>query len=166
MRKYLLFIVLLFSLSNCATPRERLTRIIDNHPELQRDSVVVLNDTLITSNVVTKTIFTIEDLVLLENLNNSSVSDNLEVEKADYKKGITLIAGNARASIVPTDSGFILMAEQISDTTVFERKHSVPVFLTEAKEKPLSPIKGFLIGMGILFITIIVVTMILRLLKK
>ena len=47
MRKYILFLVLI--LASC-TPQRQLARFLARHPELKRDSIIVIHDTMEDTN--------------------------------------------------------------------------------------------------------------------
>ncbi len=92
MRKYILFLVLI--LASC-TPQRQLARLLARHPELKRDSIIVIHDTNVTPYVQSSTGFTLEDLN--DMLQKSRERDSLGLSNADIKTGITAIADHARA---------------------------------------------------------------------
>ena len=150
MKKIIIFLVLLL-VSSCA-PQRQLARILAHHPELQRDSIMIIHDTIITPYVQSSTGFTLEDLNNL--LPNKHAHDSLGPSNADHKTGITAVADHARASIVSDDGKFKLIAEQLPDTNAFEHKAVVPTYITEIQEVPV-PIpqwKIFLMYLGVIFI--------------
>lgn len=166
MKKGLLFITALIFLSSCA-PQRQLARLLSRHPELQRDSIVVLHDTIITPYVQSSTDFTMADLNQL--LQHKRVLDTLGLSNADIKTGITALAGGARASIVPIDNGhFALIAEQLPDTNAFKHEVVLPVYTTEIKKisVPIPQWKIFLMYLGGIFIIEILLRFALVALKK
>ena len=163
MRNYILFLVLI--LASC-TPQRQLARLLARHPELQRDSIIVIHDTIITPYVQSSTGFTLEDLNDI--LQKSRERDSLGLSNADIKTGITAVADHARASIVADNGKLRLIAEQLPDTTAFQHKAIVPTYTTEIKKIP-TPIpswKVFLMYLGGIFIIEMVLRLVIFSLKK
>ena len=163
MRKYILFLVLI--LASC-TPQRQLARLLARHPELKRDSIVIIHDTIVTPYVQSSTGFTLEDLNNM--LQKSRAHDSLGSSNADIKTGITAIADHARASIVADNGQFRLIAEQLPDTTALEHKAVIPTYITEIQKKP-TPIpswKVFLMYLGGIFIIEMALRLIVFILKK
>ena len=163
MRKYILFLVLI--LASC-TPQRQLVRLLARHPELKRDSIIVIHDTIISPYVQSSTGFTLEDLN--DMLQKSRVRDSLGLSNADIKTGITAIADHARASIVADNGQLRLIAEQLPDTNPFQHKAVIPTYTTEIQKIP-TPIpswKVFLMYLGGIFIIELVLRLVVFILKK
>ena len=163
MRKYILFLVLI--LASC-TPQRQLARLLARHPELKRDSIIVIHDTIVTPYVQSSTVFTLEDLN--DMLQMSSAHDSLGLSNADIKTGITAIADHARASIVADNGQLRLIAEQLPDTTPFLHKAVIPTYTTEIQKIP-TPIpswKVFLMYLGGIFILEMALRLVVFILKK
>ncbi|MDD3491021.1 MAG: hypothetical protein PHR62_14180 [Paludibacter sp.] len=163
MRKYILFLVLI--LASC-TPQRQLARLLARHPELKRDSIIVIHDTIVTPYVQSSTVFTLEDLN--DMLQMSSAHDSLGSSNADIKTGITAIADHARASIVADYGQLRLIAEQLPDTTPFQHKAVIPTYTTEIQKIP-TPIpswKVFLMYLGGIFIIELLLRLVVFILKK
>ena len=163
MRKYILFLVLI--LASC-TPQRQLARLLARHPELKRDSIIVIHDTIITPYVQSSTGFTLEDLN--DMLQKSRAHDSLGSSNADIKTGITTVADHARASIVAHKGNLRLVAEQLPDTTPFQHKAVIPTYTTEIQKIP-TPIpswKVFLMYLGGIFIIELVLRLVVFILKK
>ena len=163
MRKYILFLVLI--LASC-TPQRQLARLLARHPELKRDSIIVIHDTIITPYVQSSTGFTLEDLN--DMLQKSRECDSLGLSNADIKTGITAIADHARASIVAHKGNLRLVAEQLPDTTPFQHKAVIPTYTTEIQKIP-TPIpswKVFLMYLGGIFIIEMALRLVVFILKK
>jgi hypothetical protein len=163
MRKYIRFLVLI--LASC-TPQRQLARLLARHPELKRDSIIVIHDTIITPYVQSSTGFTLEDLN--DMLQKSRERDSLGLSNADIKTGITAIADHARASIVADNGKLRLIAEQLPDTTTLEHKAVIPTYITEIQKIP-TPIpswKVFLMYLGGIFILEMALRLVVFILKK
>lgn len=163
MRKYILFLVLI--LASC-TPQRQLARLLARHPELKRDSIIVIHDTIVTPYVQSSTVFTLEDLN--DMLQMSSAHDSLGSSNADIKTGITAIADHARASIVADYGQLRLIAEQLPDTNPFQHKAVIPTYTTEIQKIP-TPIpswKVFLMYLGGIFIIELLLRLVVFILKK
>ena len=163
MRKYILFLVLI--LASC-TPQRQLARLLARHPELKRDSIIVIHDTIITPYVQSSTGFTLEDLN--DMLQKSRAHDSLGSSNAEIKTGITAIADHARASIVADNGKLRLIAEQLPDTTALEHKAVIPTYITEIQKIP-TPIpswKVFLMYLGGIFILEMALRLVVFILKK
>ena len=163
MRKYILFLVLI--LASC-TPQRQLARLLARHPELKRDSIIVIHDTIITPYVQSSTVFTLEDLNNM--LQKSRECDSLGLSNADIKTGITAIADHARASIVADYGQLRLIAEQLPDTTALEHKAVIPTYVTEIQKIP-TPIpswKVFLMYLGGIFIIEMALRLVVFIFKK
>lgn len=163
MRKYILFLVLI--LASC-TPQRQLVRLLARHPELKRDSVIVIHDTIITPYVESSTGFTLEDLN--DMLQKSREHESLGSSNADIKTGITAIADHARASIVAENGNLRLIAEQLPDTNALEHKAIIPTYTTEIQKIP-TPIpswKVFLMYLGGIFIIEMALRLVVFILKK
>ena len=163
MRKYILFLVLI--LASC-TPQRQLARLLARHPELKRDSIIVIHDTIITPYVQSSTGFTLEDLN--DMLQKSRERDSLGLSNADIKTGITAIADHARASIVAHKGNLRLVAEQLPDTTPFQHKAVIPTYTTEIQiiPTPIPSWKVFLMYLGGIFIIELVLRLVVFILKK
>ena len=163
MRKYILFLVLI--LASC-TPQRQLARLLARHPELKRDSIIVIHDTIVTPYVQSSTVFTLEDLNNM--LQKSRERDSLGLSNADIKTGITAIADHARASIVADNGQLRLIAEQLPDTNPFQHKAVIPTYITEIQKIP-TPIpswKVFLMYLGGIFIIELLLRLVVFILKK
>jgi len=163
MRKYILFLVLI--LASC-TPQRQLARLLAHHPELKRDSIIVIHDTIITPYVQSSTGFTLEDLN--DMLQKSRERDSLGLSNADIKTGITAIADHARASIVADNGKLRLVAEQLPDTNALQQKAVIPTYTTEIQKIP-TPIpswKVFLMYLGGIFIIEMALRLVVFILKK
>ena len=163
MRKYILFLVLI--LASC-TPQRQLARLLARHPELKRDSIIVIHDTIITPYVQSSTGFTLEDLN--DMLQKSRAHDSLGSSNADIKTGITAIADHARASIVADNGKLRLIAEQLPDTNALEHKAVIPTYITEIQKIP-TPIpswKVFLMYLGGIFILEMALRLVVFIFKK
>ncbi len=164
MRKYILFLVLI--LASC-TPQRQLARLLARHPELKRDSIIVIHDTIITPYVQSSTGFTLEDLN--DMLQKSRAHDSLGSSNAEIKTGITTVADHARASIVADNGKLRLIAEQLPDTAAFEHKKTIPTYTTSPPIKiptPIPPWKVFLMYLGGIFILEMALRFVVFILKQ
>lgn len=165
MKKGLFFILAVVVFSSCA-PQRQLARLLARHPDLQRDSIIVIHDTIITPYVQSSTGFTLDDLKALQLTRHAH--DSLSLSSADIKTGITAVADHARASIVSTNGTFRLIAEQLPDTTPFQHKAIIPTYTTEIQKIP-TPIpswKVFLMYLGGIFILEMALRLVVFVLKK
>src|SRR5574344_1728795 len=163
MRKYILFLVLI--LASC-TPQRQLARLLARHPELKRDSIIIIHDTIITPYVQSSTGFTLEDLN--DMLQKSRERDSLGLSNAEIKTGITTVADHARASIVAHKGKLRLVAEQLPDTNALQQKAIIPTYTTEIQKIP-TPIpswKVFLMYLGGIFILEMLLRLVVFILKK
>ena len=149
MKRFLIYILIFLA---ACTPQRQLARLLNRHPELQRDSVITFRDTIIMPYVKVVESFTLEDLNALTKTKHAlpwSDSSN-----ADNKIGITAVANGARASIIATETGFALVAEELPDTNAPERKVIVPTYITKEikTEMPIPQWKIFLMYLGGIFI--------------
>ena len=162
MKRFLVYILIFLA---ACTPQRQLARLLNRHPELQRDSVITFRDTIITPYVKTAEPFTLEDLNVL--INTKHALPWPDSSNADNKIGITAVANGARASIIATENGFELVAEQLPDTNALEHKVVVPTYITrEIKtEKPISQWKIFLMYLGGIFILEMLLKTVVYLLK-
>lgn len=152
MKRFLVYILIF--LASC-TPQRQLARLLNRHPELQQDSVITFRDTIITPYLKTAESFTLEDLQNLQEQNlNKHVLPWSDSSNADNKIGITAVANGARASIIKTERGFQLVAEQLPDTNALEHKVIVPTYITKEikTEVPIGQWKIFLMYLGGIFI--------------
>lgn len=161
--KRFIFYILIF-LASC-TPQRQLARLLNRHPELQRDSVITFRDTIITPYVKIAEPFTLADLNELTKIKHALPWP--DSSNADNKIGITAVANGARASIIATENGFALVAEQLPDTNALEHKVVVPTYITKhiKTEKPIPQWKVFLMYLGGIFILELLLKSVVYLLK-
>ena len=129
-RRYILF-ALVPLLVACA-PQKRLAHLLAAHPELHTDSVVVLRDTIVQHYATHDTIFTLP-----------TGAGALPPSSADDTTGITVVAGNARATLVALGDGrYRLRTEQLRDTVYVETEKTVPCYITKT-ERVQTPLTGW-----------------------
>lgn len=166
------------------SPQKRLTRLLRQHPELvRRDTAIKVDVKLPVPYLKAVTLLTIKDQWGSHRAlpawsdstpQNNGVPDTDTLQhpvKTDFKNnGISVTAGCARASVLPTDSGWVLMAEQLPDTIPAQVEiHDIPILLTEAEPTPEKPLHAFFrllgifVSVGLLLIGI--VCMVLRFIK-
>ncbi len=154
---YLLALVMLPLLLGCS-PQRRLAHLLAQHPELRGDTIIVLRDTLITPYTAHDTIFWLP-----------ACGDSiLQPSKAEHTTGITVVAGNARATLAAEEGGrYRLTAESLPDTVLVEVERHVPLLVTKTEkvQQPLTKWQAFKMKMGGLFIGILAVMMLLAVLK-
>lgn len=150
MKRFLVYILIFLA---ACTPQRQLARLLQRHPELQKDSVITFHDTIFTPYVKTAESFTFEDLQNLQDTNKHALPWS-DLSNADHKTGITAVANGARASIIATETGFQLVAEQLPDTNALERSVVVPTYITKEikTEVPIPQWKIFLMYLGGIFI--------------
>lgn len=152
-----LFALALAALFAACTPQRRLARLVALHPELKRDTTIVLRDTLTTHYISHDTVFALP-----------TCADTLQPSKAALKTGITVVAGNARATLAAgTDGRYRLRAESLPDTVMVEAVRHVPLLVTKTEKVQQPPTKWqeFKMRMGGLFIGMLAVLLLLAVLK-
>lgn len=161
MRK-LLFVIPLFAFLCSCSPQKQLARLLEKHPELHRDSIVVFHDTIIRPGVR-------DSIYITNNIIDSlqAVASTTPMSEQNSSKATSVVAGNATAILSATSNGFWLKAEQKSDTVYIDIEKEVPVYLTEIKEveKPLSKWQHFCLRMGWIFIVLILLGMVFQLIR-
>lgn len=109
-------------LSSCSAQR-RLERLMLHHPELRTaDSLHVVNLTTVIPGAT--------NTILLPHIENDPCNCDSLLREA-LKDGISTTAGNAQASLVPTDSGIALQAQQLPDTIIIKDTVNVPVYVVK-----------------------------------
>lgn len=140
MKKHVGLIILSCILIGCS-PQQRLTRLIEKYPELKlRDSIRTIEVPVPVPYIECDTII-VPDSVL--QACDSSI-------RANVSEGVSVTAGLARASLIKTDDGIVLKAEQLNDTINGEVTYPTPVFYTEPKKATEKPIQSFFRISGII----------------
>lgn len=144
------------------SPHKQLARILQKHPELHRDSVVVFHDTITMPGVRDSIYITNHTIDSLQ-----AVASTTSMSEQNSSNATSVVAGNATAILSTTSNGFWLKAEQKPDTVYVEVKKSIPTYITEIKEveKPLTKWQTFKQQMGVMFMVLIGVGTILQLIK-
>ena len=145
---YTLF-TLLFIMS--CTPQKRLTRLLERYPQLITDSTYTLP-------VQT----TLPYLTATYAINITAPEPLRQQLLAELTTGTSVTAGVARASLQATDSGLILMAEQLPDTIPDSVSITLPSITVTAKQPPEKPINSFFRILGIIANTLFVLIRPLR----
>ena len=110
-------------LSSCSAQR-RLERLMLHHPELRTaDSLHVVNLTTVIPGAT--------NMILLPHIENDPCNCDSLLREA-LKEGISTTAGNAQASLVPTDSGIALQAQQLPDTIIIRDTTYIPKYIIKA----------------------------------
>ena len=115
-------------LSSCSAQR-RLECLLRHHPELRtRDSVHVVTLTVEVPGAT--------NTILLPKIENDPCNCDSLLREA-LKEGVSTTAGNAQASVLPTDSGIVLQAMQKPDTIILHDTTLVPEYIirTEPREE-------------------------------
>ncbi len=150
---YLLVPVLLAA---CA-PQQRLARLLALHPELRADTTIVLHDTIATTYAAHDTVFALP-----------TCADTLQPSNAEIKTDITVVAGNARATLAAeADGRFRLKAESLPDTVAIAIERKVPLFITKIERvpQPLTKWQQFKMHMGSVFLGVLAFLLLLTVLK-
>lgn len=144
------------------SPHKQLARILQKHPELHRDSVVVFHDTITMPGVRDSIYITNHTIDSLQ-----AVASTTSMSEQKSSNATSVVAGNSTAILSATSNGFWLKAEQKTDTVYVEVKKSIPTYITEIKEveKPLTKWQTFKQQMGVMLMVLIGVGTILQLIK-
>lgn len=106
------------------SPQRQMYRLLQRHPELRAPDNIRIYDIAIPTPGASSA-------VLLPKLENDPCNCDSLI-KAALKDGISTTAGNAVASVIPTDSGLLLQAEQKPDTIHFHDTVQVPQYIIKA----------------------------------
>ena len=158
---------------SCAAEK-RLAHLLATHPELQRDSIHII-DTIITREEQTATTnFKIEDLIELQtNLATADTSSASSLANNSTQNNHTISAStnDCAASIkANSDGSFSLTASQTPDTIHIHDSIKVPVYLTEYKYKDkivykMKPLQKTFFWLGIIVFLYGLITILLKFLK-
>lgn len=109
-------------LSSCSVQRQ-LYNLLLRHPELRtRDSVIVMEHAI--------TIPGATNLVLLPHISSDDDPCNCDsLLREAIKDGVSATAGNAQATVLPTDSGIGLQVQQLPDTVYLPDTIRVPQYI-------------------------------------
>ena len=120
-RYIILAMVVVVGFLTACSPQRQLYRILLRHPELRApDSVHVINFQMEIPGATNTILFPrIED--------DPCNCDSLLREA--LKDGISTTAGNAQASVLPTDSGIVLQAQQLPDTIIIRDTTYIPEYI-------------------------------------
>lgn len=119
----LAIVVVVGFLTACA-PQRQLYRILLRHPELRApDSLHVIS--------FTKLIPSATNTILLPRIENDPCNCDSLLREA-LKDGVSTLAGNAQASVLPTDSGIVLQAQQLPDTIIIRDTTYIPEYIIKA----------------------------------
>ena len=154
---YLLTLALLPLLLACS-PQRRLAHLLAHHPELRGDTIITLRDTIATPYASADTVFVLP----------TCADSTLQPSKAAHTTGITVVAGNARATLAAEDDGrYRLTAESLPDTMLVEVERHVPLLVTKTEkvQQPITKWQAFKMQMGGLFIGMLAVLLLLAVLK-
>lgn len=136
--KHLYTLITLLFIMSC-TPQKRLTRLLERYPQLITDSTYTLP-------VQT----TLPYLTATYAINITAPEPLRQQLLAELTTGTSVTAGVARASLQATDSGLILMAEQLPDTIPDSVSITLPSITVTAKQPPEKPINSFFRILGII----------------
>lgn len=131
---------LLMALCAC-TPQKRLARLISRYPALAADTTLIMPARIALPHKTAARLLDIPD---------TPCTTPATPSKADIKTGISVTAGVARASVLQTDSGIALVAEQLPDTITADIPVTVPKITTVAEPPPEKPINAFFRVLGII----------------
>lgn len=130
LRRYIILaMVVVIGLLTACSPQRQLYRILLKHPELRApDSVHVLSFKMEIPGAT--------NTILLPRIENDPCNCDSLLREA-LKDGVSTTAGNAQASILPTDSGIVLKAEQLPDTIIIRDTTYIPEYIikTEPREE-------------------------------
>lgn len=159
--KKLLFFIMSILLCSCS-PHKQLARILQKHPELHRDSIVVFHDTITMPGVRDSIYITNHTIDSLQ-----AVASTTSMSEQKSSNATSVVAGNATAILSATSNGFWLKAEQKTDTVYVEVKKSIPTYITEIKEveKPLTKWQTFKQQMGVMLMVLLGIGIVLNLIK-
>lgn len=144
------------SLMACS-PQRRLQRILQQHPELRApDSLHVIDSSIAIPGA--------KNTVLLPELKDDTCHCDSLI-RAALQDGLTVNAGNAIASILPTDSGLILQAEQVPDTITIHDTVPVPQYVIKTAPREESDIERFFRCSGIIAWILMVIAIVVMILS-
>ncbi len=143
-------------LSSCSAQR-RLERLMLHHPELRTaDSLHVVNLTTVIPGAT--------NTILLPHIENDPCNCDSLLREA-LKDGISTTAGNAQASLVPTDSGIALQAQQLPDTIIIKDTVNVPVYVVKTAPREETKLEMFFRYLGYFTAVIVLVLLVIFIVK-
>lgn len=143
-------------LSSCSAQR-RLERLMLHHPELRTaDSLHVVNLTTVIPGAT--------NTILLPHIENDPCNCDSLLREA-LKEGISTTAGNAQASLVPTDSGIALQAQQLPDTIIIKDTVNVPVYVVKTAPREETKLEIFFRYLGYFTAVIALVLLVIFIVK-
>lgn len=170
--------LVLLAMVSCS-PQRQLARLRYRHPELFADSTLHINIAL-PIQPDTASVLLPQDWFTISNLSDSSdksnLSDNLttdstrtpqsRISTTDPRKGISITAGSARASVFLTDSGMVLQAEQLPDSVHGTVDYTAPKVFVETTPAPEKPMHTFFRILGIIMFSGIILAVLVFALVK
>ena len=134
-----ILLIAMLLLSSCSAQR-RLERLMLHHPELRTaDSLHVVNLTTVIPGAT--------NTILLPHIENDPCNCDSLLRDA-LKDGISTTAGKAQASLVPTDSGIALQAQQLPDTIIIKDTVNVPVYVVKTAPREETKLEIFFRYLG------------------
>ena len=151
-----ILLIAMLLLSSCSAQR-RLERLMLHHPELRTaDSLHVVNLTTVIPGAT--------NTILLPHIENDPCNCDSLLRDA-LKDGISTTAGKAQASLVPTDSGIALQAQQLPDTIIIKDTVNVPVYVVKTAPREETKLEIFFRYLGYFTAAIALVLLVIFIVK-
>lgn len=151
----------LSALLAACSPQLRLARLIERHPELHRDSIVVLHDTVVRDAVSDSIYITRAEIAGMQ-----AAAGTAQTNAHNEQEAASVVAGKAAAVLrADTAGGFWLYARQAADTIVLCDTLQIPVYYTKTVARPPTKWEAFRMQMGSVFIGVLAVFLLLATLR-
>lgn len=152
------------------SPQRQLARLRYRHPELFADSTLHINIAL-PIQPDTASVLLPQDWFTISNLSDNLTTDSTRtpqsrISTTDPRKGISITAGSARASVFLTDSGMVLQAEQLPDSVHGTVDYTAPKVFVETTPAPEKPMHTFFRILGIIMFSGIILAVLVFALVK
>lgn len=151
MKRFAHIALLALMLCSCA-PHRQLARLLARHPELHRDSTVVLHDTVVIAAEHESEFI---PYAFVDSLRTVAHTAQADAQKSST--AMSVVAGRATALLSVDSAGLWLTAVQRADTVHIEVTKEVPVYFTrkEVVQAPITRWQRFKMRMGVLFIVLL-----------
>jgi len=157
MRRYLGIFLLALLLCGCSAKRQ-LANLLKRHPELRTvDSLHLVNIKVPIPGVT--------NAIPFPKIKDDPCNCDSLLREA-IKDGIETTAGNAKAAIMPTDSGLVLQAMQTPDTILVRDTIRVPQYIIKTAPRDETNSEIFFRVLGYITAGICLLVLILFILKK
>lgn len=163
MKNYIILAVLVL-LCSCSAEK-RMANLLKRHPELRSETTIVVRPVEITVPYIRDSV-TVQWEEVTDTLQSAAENRKSDASLPSSPLLASVTAGKAKASLARTDSGLLLIAEQLADTIKTNEEFEVPTI--EVHDLPMEEdsLQTFFRVLGYISGTIITLGLILFTLKK